>query len=64
MDKVKFDMSKSCKERVFNFLMFIFVNDVYVFVFKNVLDSYKLNFFYEFKMLIDESIFSKCEYIL
>lgn len=63
MDKVKSDMSKSRKERALNFLMSIFVNDAYVLAFKNVLDSYKLNPLYELKMPIDESIFSKCEYI-
>lgn len=63
MDKVKSDMSKSRKERALNFLMSIFVNDAYVLAFKNVLDSYKLDTLYELKMPIDESIFSKCEYI-
>lgn len=63
MDKVKSDMSKSRKERALNFLMSIFVNDAYVLAFKNVLDIYELNPLYELKMPIDESIFSKCEYI-
>lgn len=63
MDKVKSDMSKSRKERALNFLMSIIVNDAYVLAFKNVLDSYKLDTLYELKMPIDESIFSKCEYI-
>lgn len=63
MDTVKSDMSKSRKERAFNFLMSNLVNDDYVLAFKNVLDSYELDTLYELKMPIDESFFSKCEYI-